>query len=256
MGSALLEGILKAGLVYPEQVYLFDKYKLHQEECVNKYAVNGMQEEIDVVEEADIILICVKPSIVLPVLGLVNGASSNKLFVSIAAGTTLVKMEAALSDSARVIRVMPNTPAVVGQGASAYALGHRATEEDAKSVQELLEEVGVVVRVEESQLDAVTGLSGSGPAYIYTVIEALAEGGVQQGLDPQLALKLAAQTVAGAAAMVQQTGLSPAELRNQVTSPNGTTVAGLAELERLGLAEAMQSAVAAAAARSKELAKQ
>jgi pyrroline-5-carboxylate reductase len=148
---------------------------------------------------------------------------------------------------------MPNTPALIGQGASAFALGLRATEADAATVSALFGGIGVASKVKEEQLDAVTGLSGSGPAYIYTVIEALTDAGVLEGLPRALALQLAAQTVAGAAAMVLQSGEHPAALRDQVTSPGGTTIAGVAKLEEKGLRSSLIEAVRAATQRSREL---
>ena len=154
-----------------------------------------------------------------------------------------------------MIRAMPNTPALVGHGAAAYCLGSRATPEDAVTAQALLGAVGLVVQVPEKLMDAVTGLSGSGPAYIYVVIDALADGGVKAGLPRADAVRLAAQTVLGAAAMVLETGEHPAVLKDMVTSPGGTTIAGLAALERHGLRSALIEAVGAATARAAELGK-
>jgi pyrroline-5-carboxylate reductase len=183
----------------------------------------------------------------------VSAKLKGKLVISIVAGLDSQALETAAGPDVRVVRVMPNTPALVGQGAAAYSLGNRATEGDAVLVEKILRGVGLAVRVKESLLDAVTGLSGSGPAYVFTVIEALADGGVLMGLPRDLALKLAAQTVAGAAAMVRDTGEHPAVLRDQVTSPGGTTIAGLEELESGGLRSALISAVRAATERSRQL---
>jgi pyrroline-5-carboxylate reductase len=155
----------------------------------------------------------------------------------------------------RVIRAMPNTPALVGMGAAAYCLGSTATRDDAATAARLLGAVGLAVEVPERLMDAVTGLSGSGPAYVYLVIEALADGGVRSGLPRADALKLAAQTVLGAASMVMETGEHPAVLKDMVTSPGGTTIAGLAELERHGLRAALIDAVTAATRRAAELGK-
>ena len=178
-----------------------------------------------------------------------------KLVISIAAGVRLERMQACLREGVGVIRVMPNTPAQVGMGASALALGKSVNQRQRDTAAGLFESVGLAVVVDEKLLDAVTGLSGSGPAFVYTFIEALADAGVSVGLTREAAIALAAQTVAGAAQMVLKTGRHPAVLRDQVTSPAGTTIAGCAELERKGLRAAVISAVQAAAARSAEMGK-
>jgi pyrroline-5-carboxylate reductase len=185
--------------------------------------------------------------------GVRDAVERRHLIISIAAGVTLARLAAALPPGTRLIRVMPNTPCLIGMGASCYSRGMSATQDDALLVEELLASVGKVFEVEEPQLDAVTGLSGSGPAFIYTVIEAMAEGGVAGGLAPDLALALAAQTAVGAASMLPATKLSPGELRTQVTSPGGTTLAGLEVLKRLEGAAAFRAAVEAATRRSMEL---
>ena len=164
-------------------------------------------------------------------------------------------LEAAAAQNLRIIRAMPNTPALVGKGAAGYCPGTRATRDDAQTARLLLGAVGLAVEVPERLMDAVTGLSGSGPAYVYLVIEALADGGVRAGLPRADAIRLAAQTVLGAAAMVLETGEHPAVLKDMVTSPGGTTIAGLAELERHGLRSALIEAVSAATRRAIELGK-
>jgi pyrroline-5-carboxylate reductase len=164
-------------------------------------------------------------------------------------------LQKAGGEKTRIVRVMPNTPALIHKGAAAYALGHSATDADAEMVEKIFAAVGKVFRVKEEMLDVVTGLSGSGPAYIYVVVEALADAGVLMGLPRELALQLSAQTVAGAAEMVLETGLHPAQLKDQVTSPGGTTIAGLEALEAAGLRSAFLSAVRAATQRSRELGK-
>jgi pyrroline-5-carboxylate reductase len=187
-------------------------------------------------------------------LSTVSGSiRGDALVVSIAAGVTLARLEAALPDGQRVIRVMPNTPCLIGKGASGFALGTHATKSDAKTVESLLSAVGAAFEVPEKLLDAVTGLSGSGPAFVYSMIEALTEGGAAEGLPPELAGELAARTVAGAAEMVLQTKESPAVLRDRVTSPGGTTVAGLGVLRERGFKDAVSEAVKAATRRSAEL---
>ena len=182
-------------------------------------------------------------------------AGAPRLVISIAAGVTLAALEAAVAENFRIIRAMPNTPALVGHGAAGYCLGSRATPADAATAQALLGAVGLAVQVPERLMDAVTGLSGSGPAYIYLIIEALADGGVRAGIPRADAARLAAQTVLGSAAMVLETGEHPAVLKDMVTSPGGTTLAGLAVLERHGVRSALIEAVTAAAGRAAELGK-
>jgi pyrroline-5-carboxylate reductase len=180
--------------------------------------------------------------------------TADHLVVSVAAGVTIASIVERLGPAARVVRVMPNTPALIGQGASAYALGPGVGPEDDAVVGAFLTSVGVAVRVAESALDAVTGLSGSGPAFVYLMIEALSDGGVRAGLPRDVATLLAAQTVAGAAQMVRETGLHPGVLKDQVASPGGTTIIGLHALERGGVRGAIIDAVEAATKRSAELA--
>jgi pyrroline-5-carboxylate reductase len=175
------------------------------------------------------------------------------VLISIAAGVPLARLEQGLPEKARVIRVMPNTPALIAAGASAYAPGKHATPEDADLAGRLLSAVGLALPVKESLLDAVTGLSGSGPAYVYQFIEALSDGGVATGLPREVATRLAAQTVLGAARMVLETGLHPGVLKDQVTSPGGTTIEGLHELEKGGMRGAVMNAVRAATERSRKL---
>jgi pyrroline-5-carboxylate reductase len=196
----------------------------------------------------------VKPDQVAAVLAEQRGNFTNAhLLISIAAGVTLAKMEAALLAGTRVIRVMPNTPALVGEAAAAFALGKSATAADGELVKKLLSAVGIAFQVKESLLDAVTGLSGSGPAYVYQFIEALSDGGVAAGLPRDIATKLAAQTVLGAAKMVLETGQHPGALKDQVTSPGGTTIEGLHELEKGKMRATVMSAVRAATEKSKKL---
>jgi pyrroline-5-carboxylate reductase len=254
MGSALLEGVLLAGLCKPEQIFVHDAYQPAVDNCVKKNAVVAAGSNEALVENSETVLLCVKPQDALSTIeGFTKGGGEQRLLISIAAGTTIKDLELASQNKHRVVRVMPNTPALIGKGASAFALGKTATSEDAKTVSQILKSVGLAIEVKEPQLDAVTGLSGSGPAYIFTVIEALADGGVREGLSKPVALQLAAQTVAGAADLVLQTGDHPSVLRDNVTSPGGTTIAGLAQLEKQGLRSALIEAVRAATERSREL---
>jgi pyrroline-5-carboxylate reductase len=211
-------------------------------------------DNLGVVKAARVVIIAVKPAQVAGLLQEIKGAlTKDHLLVSIAAGVPLAKLEANVPAGTRVVRVMPNTPALVGAGASAFALGSAARAEDAGLVQELLSAVGYACQVSEPLLDAVTGLSGSGPAYVYQVIEALSDGGVAAGLPRDIATKLAAQTVLGSARMVLETGLHPGTLKDQVTSPGGTTIEGLHELEKAGVRAGFMNAVRAAAEKSRKL---
>jgi len=209
-----------------------------------------------VVQGSDIVIVAVKPQYVAVVLAEVRPVlADGTVIVSIAAGVTVAAMADAAGAGARIVRVMPNTPCLVGETAAAMCLGGAATEGDAGDVRALFSAVGVIHRVDERLLSAVTGLSGSGPAYIFLAIEALADGGVRAGLPRDVALALSAQTVAGAARMVLDTGKHPGALKDMVTSPAGTTIAGVHELERAGVRAAFMNAVVAAAARADELAR-
>ncbi|KAH9628249.1 hypothetical protein HF086_006726 [Spodoptera exigua] len=209
-----------------------------------KLGATAVFENKPVVERSEVVIVSVKPDVVVPVLKEVKDlqASKNKLFISVAMGV--------LPTEARVIRVMPNTPALVQHGAAALSRGTRATADDAKLTTQLFQAVGTCDEVPEYQMDAVTALSGSGPAYIYMMIESLADGGVRCGLPRDLALRLAAQTTLGAAAMVK-TGTHPAVLKDNVTSPAGSTADGTYHLEQNGFRSAVIGAVAAAADRCK-----
>jgi pyrroline-5-carboxylate reductase len=213
-------------------------------------------DNVAVLGRADVVFLAVKPQQIGPVLAELRGkVTAGHLVVSIAAGVRLAELAAALGPDARLARVMPNTPCLVGRGACGYCLGQRATAADGRLVDELLRSVGIAFAVEEKLLDAVTGLSGSGPAFAYVVIEALSDGGVRMGLPRQAATALAAQTVLGAGEMVLQTGEHPGVLRDRVTSPGGTTIAGLQALEQGGLRATLMAAVEAATRRSVELGK-
>ena len=254
MGTALVQGILAKKLCRPADIIARDPEPRAMEAFKKAIpACKIMKTGLDVADAADVVLLCVKPADTVPVMAALASGKNAPLLISIAAGVKLEALERAAGPRHRVIRVMPNTPALVGQAASAYAPGQHANAKDAALAEKLLGAVGTVIRVEEKHLDAVTGLSGSGPAYIYTVIEALADGGVLAGLPRETALQLATQTVIGAAEMVVATGLHPAVLRDHVTSPGGTTIAGLATLEKNGLRSALIEAVRTATARSIEL---
>ncbi len=206
----------------------------------------------EVIESADIIFIGVKPTVVLPVIAEGGAALNGKLVISLAAGIRLASMEALAY--ARFLRVMTNTPSAICRAATALARGSRTTDEDLAQVRDVFSTIGVVVMIDEEEIDAVTALAGSGPAFVYTVIEALADGGKATGLPDDVALRLATQTVLGAAQLALESNASPEELRRMVITPGGTTAAGLAAMEQHGTTDGLIAAVEAAAARGRELA--
>jgi pyrroline-5-carboxylate reductase len=208
----------------------------------------------DVLKFANVIVLAVKPDLVNDVLAEVRPHFTEKhLLISIAAGVPIARLESALPPGARVVRVMPNTPALVGASASAFTPGQAAQPEDAQLTQKLFAAVGVAYPVKEALLDAVTGLSGSGPAYVFLIIEGLSDGGVAAGLPRDIATQLAAQTLLGSAKLLLETGQHPAALKDMVTSPGGTTIEGLHELEKAGVRGALINAVRAATEKSKKL---
>jgi len=253
MATALAKGFVAAKLLKAGDIVAFDPVAAAAQSF--QAAVSGPKlaaNNVDVVSAADVIFLSVKPQHMAEVMQQIKGgAATDKLFVSIAAGMTLVKLAEGLNTD-RVIRVMPNTPCLVGKGASAFARGAGATAADGERVRQLLSAVGLAFELDEKLLDAVTGLSGSGPAFVYVMIEALSDGGVRMGLPRTVATQLAAQTVLGAAQMVLG-GEHPAVLKDRVASPGGTTIAGLQVLEDRGLRAALIAAVEAATERSKEL---
>jgi pyrroline-5-carboxylate reductase len=255
MATALGRGLVRAAMLPGESIVACDpsdearKTFAHEIPGATVAAGNAAD-----VSQADVLVLAVKPQKMSEALDDIRTAlQSNALVVSIAAGITIARLEPALPKGQRIVRVMPNTPCLVGKGASGFALGSHATKSDGKLVASLLSAVGVAFEVPEKLLDAVTGLSGSGPAFVYSMIEALAEGGVAEGMSAKLAGELAARTVAGAAEMMLQTGETPAVLRDRVTSPGGTTLAGLGVLKERGFSEAVREAVRAATRRSVEL---
>ena len=268
MATALIKGVQKSGLCKPADITVSDVHAPSVEKLRTETGVTSAASNAEVVSASDVIVLAVKPGDALAAIQGVTtqqmessmrwawqggGGKGGKLLISIVAGLSIRSIEQAAGETLRVIRVMPNTPALVLSGASAFSLGTQATEDDAEIAQKIFGGIGIALRVKESLLDAVTGLSGSGPAYVYTIIEALADGGVLMGLPRELALQLAAKTVAGAAEMVLQSGLHPAALGDQVASPGGTTIAGLEALEAGGLRAALIAAVRAAAERAAAL---
>lgn len=254
MAEALLKGLLRDGTAAAEEIVCAEPRPERREEIANQYGVEVTGDNRAAAAAADLILLSVKPQVIDAVLAEIAPAvDGSKLVVSIAAGVPLAVLARRLPAGARIIRTMPNTPALVGAGATAIARGPHATDADLAAARALFEAVGSVVEVAEPLLDAVTGLSGSGPAYVFLAIEALADGGVRAGLPRAAALSLAAQTVMGAARLVLETGQHPGVLKDQVTSPGGTTIAGVQALEARSFRAALMEAVEASARRSREL---
>ncbi len=254
MGRALAKGLVAADLCKPADLAAYDPVAAAAQAFVDLLpGATRCSDNRSVVAAADVTFLAVKPQCLDEVMAeLQQAPPSDRLFVSILAGIPLARLCQGLRTE-RVVRVMPNTPSLIGQGAAGYAVGPGTTREDAELVGRLLGAVGTAVELAESQLDAVTGLSGSGPAYVYTVIDALSDGGVRMGLPRATATALAAQTVLGAAQMVLETGDHPGVLKDRVTSPGGTTIAGIQVLERQGLRSALIDAVEAATLRSQQL---
>lgn len=256
MAEALMRGLIQAGLTTPDRIIASDTIHDRLVYIGKQVGTKTTSENRTVVDESQLLILAVKPQVVGPVLREIRDVvTPNHLLVSIAAGVTLSRIESELPQATRVVRVMPNTPCLVGATAAGFALGRKATEKDSTTVEQLFSAVGRAFCLEEKLLDAVTGLSGSGPAYAFLFIEALADGGVRAGLPRDVALTLAAQTVFGAAKMVLETRKHPGELKDMVASPGGTTIAGLHELEKGGFRGAVMNAVLAASERSKELGK-
>lgn len=256
MGSALIGGILSRDLIPAGNITVSDVAKERREDLKKTCGVNANEDNKKTVKGADIVILAVKPQNMAEILQETAAVfDMKKLIISIAAGISTSYIEAYLKKGARVIRVMPNTPAMIGEGATAITSGANATEADIALARYIFEAVGITVSVKEDLMDAVTGLSGSGPAYGFVIIDALAAGGVNMGLSRDVALKLAAQTLLGAAKLCLKGNKHPAELRDMVTSPGGTTIAGLKAMEEGKLRATMMAAVEAATERSKELGK-
>jgi pyrroline-5-carboxylate reductase len=257
MATALARGLVAAQLASPDRLLASDPSKEAREHFARASGGATTTDNAEVAAQSGVVFLAVKPQDVSATLADLQGNLTDEhLLISIAAGVRLDTIAKAVGDGARLVRVMPNTPCLVGKGASAYCLGPRARGADGKRVADLLSAVGIAFEVDEKLLDAVTGLSGSGPAFVYVMIEALSDGGVRMGLPRDVATALASHTVRGAAEMVVVGNEHPAVLKDRVTSPGGTTIAGLQALESGGFRAALISAVDAATRRSVELGKQ
>ena len=256
IGSAIARGVIRAGLAMKEKVMASDVSEALRQAAASELGIKVTADNGALCDFADIVILAVKPQIVDPVAKeIAKKLGKTKLLVSVAAGVPIARIEGNLEKGARVVRVMPNIPCVVGAGAAAYGGGTHATSTDLEKVGAILNSFGVGMAVEEKYLDAVTGLSGSGPAYVFLFMEALADGGVQVGLARDVALKLAMQTVYGAAKMALDGNKHLGELKDEVTSPGGTTIAGLYAMEQKGFHGTVMDAVVSATRRSQELGK-
>jgi pyrroline-5-carboxylate reductase len=254
MAEALIRGLLRAKTSEPSQISVTGKRAERLEELQRQYGVTTLKDNVRAAASAEVVVLAVKPQAMNVLLDEVAPAiGANHLVISVAAGVPIAAMERKLGPTSRIVRAMPNTPALVGQGACAIAAGKHATASDVEVAKSIFDAVGLTVVTEEVLLDAVTGLSGSGPAYLFLVIEALADAGVKVGLPRRTAQALAAQTVAGSARLLIETGIHPGQLKDQVTSPGGTAIAGLHTLEAGGLRTTLINAVEAATQRAKEL---
>ena len=251
MGSAIIKGVQSSNPQW--EIMVYDSY-LPSAQKIEGVEVLPLSDWFSNDRDPDVVLIAVKPQILEEALEPFSKIVSTTLWVSIVAGKSISTLESTLPNGSKVCRVMPNTPALIGESMSAFTLNHDCSEIDRETVTLLLSSFGEVIEVKESQMNAITGLSGSGPAYVYTIIEALAEGGVVAGLPYDVAIKAAAQTVKGAAQMVINTGDMPAVLKSRVMSPGGTTAAGIKSLEEGGVRGALMNAVVSAKDRADELA--
>lgn len=256
MAEALLKGILSKCVTTADQVNVSEPLNERRNFLTDRYNVRTINNNIEVCRLSDLVMLAVKPQIVTGVLETLQGSGecSKCIFVSIVAGLTISTLEEYLGTGTRIVRSVPNTPMLINSGACAYALNAACQPEDAATVATLFEACGICEQVpNEKLLDALVGLSGSGPAYIYILIEALSDGGVRQGLPRALATRFAAQTVLGASKMVLETGQHPGQLKDAVTSPGGTTIAGIHALEAGAFRGCVINAVEAATRRGEEL---
>jgi pyrroline-5-carboxylate reductase len=255
IGRSLIGGMIRSELIPPDHVIATRRTESALEEMAAEFeGLRTTTDNVAAVRDASIVLLTIKPQSRAEVVTEIRDhLSRNALVVSVLAGITTERLQVAFGQDQPVVRAMPNTPALVDEGATAIAAGTYATPEDVEQARAIFEAVGQVVETREDLMDAVTGLSGSGPAYVYMFIEALTDAGVKQGLSRRVSAKLAAQTVFGAAKLVIDTGKHPAILRDEVTTPGGTAIAAVSELESRGLRTTIINAVATATTRSKEL---
>ena len=254
MGSAIIKGIVTAKFISGNEINIFDPNNAKVRELVEKYNANSLHDEISVVENSDIIILCVKPNIYNSVLKKIKDSiAKNKIIVSIAAGISIDSIENIIGKDKKVVRTMPNTPAQVLQGMTAVTFNGNIDKEEKEIIFKLLNSFGETVEIEEKHMHAFTGISGSLPAYVYIFAEALADGGVLEGLPRNEAYKIAAQAIKGSAQMILETGKHPAVLKDEVTSPAGTTIEAIRTLENGNFRGTIINAVNACVRKSKEI---
>lgn len=256
IGEAIIKGLISSELYAPKNIIASDIDENRLNYLKDSLEIKVTTKNKDVLKKADVIILAVKPKFIEKVTSEISSViKKDQLIISVAAGIPTKKVEDGCGEGVRVVRIMPNIACVVGESASAICLGRNATEEDGETAKEIFGACGEVVLIPENLMDAVTGLSGSSPAFVFMIIEALADGGVHEGLDRKTALRLSAQTVLGAAKMVLETKMHPGELKDMVASPSGTTIRGIRVMEEHEVRSAMMSAVINATKRSKELGK-
>jgi pyrroline-5-carboxylate reductase len=253
MAEALISGVLASKLFEPEAIRVVDPDARRQDHLKTRYGVQVGLTHDEVIGASDVVMLAVKPQVIADVLRGMEKGVSNRLVVSVVAGVPIRRIQELVGPQTPIIRAMPNTPAMVGAGMTALAVGPGVGTGSVACARQIFASVGKIVLLEERLMDAATGLSGSGPAYIFLAIEAMADGGVKMGLPRETANLMAAQTVLGAARMILETGQHPGQLKDQVASPGGTTIAGLHRLEQGGLRAVLMDAVEAATKRSQEL---
>lgn len=251
LAGSVIRGLLLKNVCRPNDIIASEPNQQLREQLTRELGIQVTTDNADAAQKSDIIFVGVKPAVVVPAIRDLGDAVADKLIVSFAAGIRIANIEAVTP--ARIMRVMTNTPSAIGRAATAFAAGTRATSQDRHTIRDTFSAVGEVVEVDDAQIDAVTALAGSGPAFVYKIIEALASGGVREGLPRDAALRLAAQMTLGAAELALTSGKSPDELIAQVVTPGGTTAAGLAEMEARNALEAISAAVSAAASRGREM---
>jgi pyrroline-5-carboxylate reductase len=254
LAGSVIRGLVRSKFCAPDEIIAGEPIEAARSALRDELGITVTADNAEAAERADVLLLGVKPSVVLPALSAISAAASNKLVISLAAGVRLQAMEKVVP--ARLMRALTNTPSAICRAATAIARGSRTTDQDVAEAQKIFGAIGVVVEVAEEHIDAVTALAGSGPAFVYTVIEALAQGGAKVGLPPDVSLTLATHTVLGAAQLASESRLSPEELRRMVVTPGGTTAAGLAAMEKHAAAEGLIAAVEAATRRGREMAEE